>query len=202
MPARRVWWHLVPILVGGMLAAYLVTAGGAMAPVSLPASVVPVHHPPGPTTAVSSHTPKPVRLIVPGIDVDTTLQPLGLLADGSLASPRAWGVAGWYANGVRPGDTGPAVIVGHVDSRAGPAVFHRLREVRPGNPVLVTRQDGRTLLFLVDDVREYPKTQFPRAAVYGPAPLPELRLVTCTGDFDWKARSYLDNLVVSAHLVA
>jgi Sortase domain len=143
----------------------------------------------------------PVLLIIPAIGVDTGLESLDLLPDGTLEPPHEWGVAGWYADGVRPGEPGPAVIAGHVDSVNGPAVFYRLHDLRIGATVLVRTRDDTMLRFVVDTVRRYPKTQFPTAAVYGPTPLPELRLVTCTGEFDWSARSYLDNLVVSARLV-
>lgn len=142
----------------------------------------------------------PVRLIVPSIGVDSSVEPVGLLPDGTLQSPSAWGVAGWYAGGPRPGDPGPAVIEGHVDSVNGPAVFYRLADLRSGAAATIRTNNRRTLHFVVDAVRRYPKTKFPTAAVYGPTPLPELRLITCTGDFDWSAHSYLDNLVVSAHL--
>jgi hypothetical protein len=142
----------------------------------------------------------PVHLTVPSIGVDSSLESLGLLADKSLAPPTQWGEAGWYAGGVRPGDPGPAVIAGHVDSRNGPAVFFRLRDLRPGAPVYVTTQTGRVLRFLVDTSQQYPKDHFPTEAVYGPTPLPVLRLITCTGAFDAAAHSYLDNLVVTAHL--
>jgi len=160
--------------------------------------------PTGPAHADPSARPAvapPARLVVPAIGVDTGLESVGLLTDGTLEPPHEWGVAGWYADGVRPGDPGPAVIEGHVDSRNGPAVFYRLRDLRVGAPVIVHTRDGKTLRFVVDSVRSYPKTHFPTAAVYGPTPLPVLRLVTCTGEFDWAARSYLDNLVVSARLV-
>jgi len=143
----------------------------------------------------------PIRLQLPAIGVDTALQALRLQPDGSLQAPSAWQEAGWYADGVRPGAVGPAVIAGHVDSRSGPAVFFRLGELRPGDRVVVQRRGGRPLTFVVDDLARYPKNNFPTAAVYGPAPVPELRLITCAGDFDARARSYLDNLVVSAHLV-
>lgn len=142
----------------------------------------------------------PVRLVVPSIGVDAGLESLGLLRDGTLEGPHEWAVAGWYADGVRPGDPGPAVIAGHVDSVSGPAVFYRLRDLRPGARATVYTRDSQQLHFVVDDVRSYPKTRFPTGAVYGPTPLPELRLITCTGDFDWTAHSYLDNLVVTARL--
>lgn len=149
---------------------------------------------------VLSWANKPVQVRLPAIGVDSRLQPLGLLPDGSLQPPSHWQQAGWYAGGTVPGEVGPAVIAGHVDSVSGPAVFYRLRELRPGDEVLITRQDGRVLRFLVDDVAAYAKRSFPTEAVYGPAATPQLRLITCTGSFDYQARSYRDNLVVSAHL--
>jgi hypothetical protein len=158
----------------------------------------------GPATsalpAVTARPRAPIRLRMPVIGVNTALQPLGLRADGTLQPPSAWQTAGWYDDGVTPGDPGPAVIAGHVDSISGPAVFYRLRQLRPGDLAVVQRRDGQMLTFVVDTVAVYPKSTFPTAAVYGPTPLPTLRLVTCTGDFDRQAHSYLDNLVVSFHL--
>lgn len=157
--------------------------------------------PPAPAaSALPSRPSAPVRLRISAIGVNTAVQPLGLLADGSLQPPSAWQIAGWFDGGVTPGDPGPAVIAGHVDSISGPAVFYRLRQLRPGDLVVVQRRDGRLLTFIVDSLAVYRKVAFPTAAIYGPAPLPTLRLVTCTGDFDWHAHTYLDNLVVSAHL--
>lgn len=145
-------------------------------------------------------TARPVRLAIDAIGVHTALQPLGLLSNGSLQSPARWDRAGWYADGVVPGQVGPAVIAGHVDSTSGPAVFFRLGELRAGDAVRITLHDGRRLTFVVDRVDRYPKSNFPTATVYAPTPDPELRLVTCTGRFDRAAGSYVDNLVVSAHL--
>ncbi|MEO6702067.1 MAG: class F sortase [Jatrophihabitantaceae bacterium] len=156
-------------------------------------------NPPVPPPAATSSPP--VRLTIAAIGVDTSLQSLGLLSDGSLQPPTRWDVAGWYARGVLPGNVGPAVIAGHVDSTSGPAVFFRLRELRVGDQLVVRRQDGTRASFEVDDVHAYSKAQFPTSAVYGPAAEPVLRLITCTGDFDPNAGSYLQNLVVSAHLV-
>ena len=143
----------------------------------------------------------PVRLVVPSIGVDTGLQSLRLLADGTLQSPSSWDVAGWYSAGIKPGQIGPAVIAGHIDSTKGPAVFYRLNKLVPGAQATVTEQDGTVLTFVVDDIQSFPKDDFPASAVYGPTPYPELRLITCTGDFDFATHNYLSNLVVSAHLV-
>jgi Sortase domain len=153
-----------------------------------------------PAPAATSATSPPVRLVVPAIGVNSPLEALHRLPNGSLQSPTEWGVAGWYADGVRPGDQGPAVIAGHVDSVSGPAVFYQLRDLHEGDTIDVQQQDRHTLRFVVDDVHVYPKNLFPTLAVYGPTPEADLRLITCTGDFDWVHHNYLDNLVVSAHL--
>jgi sortase (surface protein transpeptidase) len=92
------------------------------------------------------------------------------------------------------------VILGHVDSTTGPAVFYRLRDLEPGDPVRVTRGDGSVAIFEVDRLEQHRKTRFPTDRVYFPTPEPTLRLVTCGGDFDTAAGSYRDNLVVFATL--
>jgi Sortase domain len=144
----------------------------------------------------------PVRLWIPAIAVSTPLVPLGRLPDGSLEVPHDWDTAGWYDLGPRPGQPGPAVILGHVDSRTGPAVFFRLRALRPRDIVRVGLADGRKLVFRVQRVRRYPKGRFPTEAVYLPTLNRELRLITCGGEFDYASGHYRDNIVVYATLVA
>ncbi|MDG4832211.1 class F sortase [Solwaraspora sp. WMMD1047] len=139
----------------------------------------------------------PTRIRITRIGVDSPLVVLGLERDGRLAAPADFDRAGWFGGGVAPGDTGPAVIAGHVDSRTGPAVFHRLPELRPGDRIEV-RRDDRWLPFRVVAASRHAKDRFPTAAVYGPTPGPELRLVTCDGEFDGRSRHYRDNLVVFA----
>jgi Sortase domain len=156
-------------------------------------------------TATASAAPvasAPVELTIAAIGVKTSLQSLGLLADGTLQSPSQWGVAGWYAGGVVPGQLGPAVIAGHIDSTSGPAVFFRLGQLKAGDQATITDQNGAVLTFVVDGSATYPKNAFPGTEVYGATPYPELRLITCTGEFDRAHHNYLSNLVVSAHLVS
>jgi sortase (surface protein transpeptidase) len=143
----------------------------------------------------------PVRLQIPAIAVSTPLVRLGRLPDGSIEVPRDWGTAGWYDRGPRPGQPGPAVILGHVDSRTGPAVFYRLRDLRPPDIVRVGLADGRVLAFRVQRIDRYPKDHFPTEAVYFPTLNRELRLITCGGEFDYAKGSYRDNIVVYATLV-
>jgi Sortase domain len=142
----------------------------------------------------------PVRLTIPAIGMATSLVRLGRERDGSMQVPTDFARAGWFAEGTTPGQVGPAVIAGHVDSKTGPAVFYHLRELRPGDTVQVERADGARLRFVVEQARSFPKASFPTAAVFGPAPWAALRLVTCGGAFDRTRGSYLDNLVVFARL--
>ncbi|SCG81021.1 class F sortase [Micromonospora rifamycinica] len=139
----------------------------------------------------------PTRVRVARIGVDSTLTALGLDRDGTLVPPADFTRAGWYGGGPAPGDPGPAVIAGHLDSRRGPAVFARLGELRPGDRIEVWRGDRR-VTFRVTGALRTPKDAFPTATVYGPTPGPELRLITCGGDFDRRVRHYRDNVVVFA----
>jgi hypothetical protein len=139
----------------------------------------------------------PTRLRVPAIGVDAGLESLRIGGDGELVPPGDYSRAGWYADGTAPGDVGPAVIAGHVDSKRGPAIFFRLRELGAGDVIEVTR-GGRVARFTVVSTAWYPKSAFPTEAVYGPTPDRQLRLITCGGTFDRSLRSYRDNLVVYA----
>jgi hypothetical protein len=141
-----------------------------------------------------------VRLSIPAVRVDTPLQSLGLAPDHTIEVPTDFDVAGWYAAGPRPGQAGPAVILGHVDSVIGPAVFYRLAGIAPGTPVIVRRADGSTVDFRVTTVQHVPKTLFPTEEVYGASLAPSLRLITCGGRFNRTRHSYDDNVIVYAEL--
>jgi sortase (surface protein transpeptidase) len=189
-----------PLSVVRRLLAATALVAGAVALLS-PAGPAPAAAPaPVVAATVSDPAAEPVRLRIPAIGVDTALVPLGVDADGALVPPAAFDRAGWFAGGPNPGDVGPAVLAGHVDSRTGPAVFWRLRDLRPGDEVVVDRADGTAVRFAVTGTARSPKADFPTEAVYGPTPRAELRLVTCGGDFDRSRRSYTDNLVVFAQL--
>jgi hypothetical protein len=142
----------------------------------------------------------PVELTIDAIGVHSRLVRLGLDADGALQVPEDFSRAGWFTGAPLPGEQGPAVIAGHVDSRSGPAVFFRLRELAAGDVVHVRRADGVTLRFAVEGVHQYPKAAFPRDAVFGTVSEQALRLITCGGSFDPQRRSYRDNLVIDARL--
>ena len=147
-------------------------------------------------------TPAPVRIGIPAIGVSSPLDRLGRARDRTVGVPSRWERAGWYAPGTRPGDPGSAVILGHVDSKRGPAVFYRLRELRRGDLVEVARADGSSVRFAVESVEQYDKRRFPTDEVYYPTLTPALRLVTCGGQFDHATGHYRSNVIVFATLAA
>jgi len=148
----------------------------------------------------------PVSVNIPAIGVQSELLTLGLNPDGTLEVPAPgpdYDKAAWFDGSPRPGDVGPAVVEGHVDSAAnGPSVFYRLGELAVGDRVEVTRDDGTVVAFVVYETRVVPKDDFPTLDVYGNTDGPELRLITCGGPFDSSVRSYEDNVVVFASQAA
>ncbi|MGB3684606.1 MAG: class F sortase [Ornithinimicrobium sp.] len=145
---------------------------------------------------------QPISVAIPRIDVSSTLVDLGLNADNSLEVPENYGRAGWYVDGSYPGDSGgpPALIVGHVDNSEGPAIFHDLNKLGIGDEILVTRADGSTAYFAVYDGEQFAKNSLPTDEIYADREGSEIVLITCSGDFDVEAGSYLDNYVVKAKL--
>jgi sortase (surface protein transpeptidase) len=165
-------------------------------PGQVPVPVGLAAHPPG--GAGQRKVPAPARLVIPAIGVSTRLMRLGITSNNTLQVPVSAAVAGWFAGSPRPGAVGASIIAGHIDSYSGPGIFFRLGELRRGQAVYVTRKNGSVAKFRVIAVRTYAKDRFPVARVYGPVPDPELRLITCGGQFDHATGSYLSNVVVYA----
>ncbi|MEU3403679.1 class F sortase [Streptomyces sp. NPDC006670] len=142
------------------------------------------------------------RIRIPTINVDAPVMTVGLDAQGWIDAPppQDRNLAGWYLNGISPGQQGSAVIVGHVDNAQGPAVFYGLGSMKPGNHIEVERYDGRTAVFEVYGVEVFAKDAFPGARVYGDTGHPELRVITCGGGYS-KAKGYDGNVVVFARMV-
>jgi hypothetical protein len=203
--AVRLRWLLVPagLIVLALVAVPLATgrrssvAAAGPLPAHSSAAVATFSGPPGFLPAPDPQAGPPTRLKVPAIGVDTSLESLTLDAAGVLTPPITYDRAGWFSQGVRPGDEGPAVLAGHVNSQAGPAVFWRLHDLKPGARIEVDR-GATTIFFRVVATERYAKDAFPSKRVYGPTPGPELRLITCGGVFDRAKRSYVDNIVVYA----
>ncbi|MGC4808165.1 class F sortase [Micromonospora sp. DT233] len=153
--------------------------------------------------AAQSVDSRPVRLRVTAIGVAAPVHPVGQAADGSIDVPpldRA-DQTGWYDRGPAPGEPGRAVVVGHVDTRSGPAVFHRLGGLRTGDRIEVTRADGGVAVFAVDSVEHFGKDDLPADRVYGDDGPPELRLITCGGAWVGGRTGYADNVIAFAALV-
>ncbi|MER5964060.1 class F sortase [Streptomyces sp. NPDC002057] len=148
----------------------------------------------------------PVRVQLPAAGVDTAptgpVLELGLAADGTVEVPSVADAdrIGWYDKGVTPGQTGPAVLIGHFDTVRGPAVLKNVSRVRTGDEITVTRADGTTAVFRVRELEQVDKDTFPTAKVYGDTERPELRLITCGGELVDGHRP--DNIILYADLVA
>ncbi|MFF9496743.1 class F sortase [Streptomyces flaveolus] len=160
---------------------------------------------PDPTTAdraTDLPRSRPVRLLIPKISVDAPFTDLAIGENRQLQPPPPddTNLVGWYTKGVSPGETGTSIIAGHVDTKTSAAVFARLDQLAEGDVFHVERADGRVASFVVDGLETYDKDDFPNSRVYGDANRPEVRLITCAGDYDRKVRDYTDNLVVFAHL--
>jgi hypothetical protein len=156
--------------------------------------------PPAPAGHLADTSPErvgPGRIRIEAVGVSADVETVGLAADGTLALPTDTDTVGWFAGSSRPGDIGPAVMVGHVDSLDGLAVFGRLAGLEGGDVVAVNNGDGTTVSFVVSSVTRFPKESFPSDAVYGSTPHAELRLITCGGSYDWD-NGYADNVVVLA----
>lgn len=147
---------------------------------------------------------RPVDLRIPAIGVHSPVRDLGLDPDGELEVPRPgpyYDDAAWCRCSPTPGERGPSVIIGHVDSASsGPSVFYRLGALQPGDVISVLRADDTTATFRVDGVRRFAKDAFPTRLVYGNTSDAQLRLITCGGPFDGSSGHYVDNIVVFATL--
>ncbi|TDD54605.1 class F sortase [Nonomuraea terrae] len=155
-----------------------------------------------PSTVATPSTPartvsEPARIRIPSIGVDARLVPLGLAKDGSMETP-AFGRAGWYEEGPKPGEDGPAVIAAHVDSKSGPDVFARLKTLSKGAKILVTDKQGKTHEFVAGRKQQTAKTALPVKQIWGETDGPALRLITCGGAFDKTTSHYVANIIVWA----
>jgi sortase (surface protein transpeptidase) len=172
-------------------------------PVRSPAAATPSgRHPAGQQSR--QREPLPIRVEIPQIGVRTKIMKLGLTADRTVQVPpydRADEV-GWYDESPVPGDIGPSVLIGHIDSPSGPAVFYRLASLGAGDKIRVTRSDGSTAVFRVSRVRTVAKNRFPTRSVYGNLHYPGLRLITCGGQYVASAGGYQANTIVYARLTS
>jgi sortase (surface protein transpeptidase) len=172
------------------------------APSSSPSGTTAPRSTPEPVAPKPLPASKPVSISIPAIGVRSPVFPIGKNPDGTLAVPTGSRLnhAAWFENSATPGQPGPSVIEGHVDSVQGASVFFRLGDIRPGDQISVVRGDHTTVVFTVNAVRDFAKTKFPTELVYGgDLGTPTLRLITCS-DFDPSIGHHTGNEVVFAHL--
>ena len=196
-PAARSTPSNGPTIAAG---AGLASSGSLLAPPSPPPA-----EPTPPTSAVVALPPAtPITIRIPAINVASPITTVGLNPDHTMQVPspgRTYNQAAWYRYSPTPGQLGPAVIIGHVDSaKDGPSVFFNLGALSPGQRITITRADATTATFAVDAVASYTKHTFPTHTVYAATTYPALRLITCGGPFDTHTGQYLNNTVVFAHL--
>jgi sortase (surface protein transpeptidase) len=194
------WWLAAVVLLLAAVAAFAIGLRGQ--PRSLPGPESTAGKPAGTPGVKPAARSVPVTLSIPAIGVNVPLSELGLNPDDTVEVPTNFQEPGWYEFGPSPGQLGSSVILGHVDSYQGPAVFFQLRTLQPGDQVDVTLADGVTAHFVVRQVAMYPKTNFPTLAVYGSHGYSALQLVTCGGVFDSQTGHYLSNVVVYTSLVS
>ncbi|WP_020520940.1 class F sortase [Catelliglobosispora koreensis] len=146
----------------------------------------------------------PSKIRIPAIGVAAPVHGVGKDKDGTIATPslNLRNEAGWYREGPTPGQFGPAVIVGHVDTKDKPAVFHRLKELTPGAKIEIVRRDRQVAVFEVNSVEQFNKDHVPVPRVYQDFSRPSLRLITCGGAWVGGETGYADNVIVFASLVS
>lgn len=184
------------IVIGGVIA-----FGGAQDKQSVTDPVLPEGSLAPITTGLLLPESNPTRLRIPKIGVDASFVDLGLADNNEIEVPQSFEKVGWYIHGPTPGELGPAVILGHVDSYKGPAVLFYLGQLEPGDTIEIDREDGSTATFRVDKLERYPQSSFPTSLVYGDIDHAGLRLITCSGSYDRELQRYDSNLIVYASLV-
>jgi LPXTG-site transpeptidase (sortase) family protein len=146
--------------------------------------------------------PDPVRIAIPAIALSAPVIPLGLNSDHTLEVPKDFGDTGWFTEGPEPGETGAAVIVGHLDFRAGPGVFYRLNALEPGDWIAISLENGSTVRYVARSMKTVPKNEFPTELVYAQTRRPTLRLVTCAGELNEATRQHPNNYIVFATIAS
>jgi LPXTG-site transpeptidase (sortase) family protein len=153
---------------------------------------------PAPTAPTGLPASRPIQVDIPALGVAQETIDLGLAADGSMQVPSGPDPVGWFAESPTPGEIGPSVLAGHLTWNGADGVFRHLQTLKSGDEIVVTRADGTRPRFVVTDVGQYSKDDFPTARVYANTPGPQLRLITCAGDYNPGSHSYSDNVVVYA----
>lgn len=198
----RIGFSFKRLVVGVLIAALLGIVAVYRFPQVFQHAVVPAQEEAASTTvevvpAYTMERSSPLRLRIPKLFVDAAFEePLGLKDNKEIEVPEEYDTVGWYKYGPTPGSLGPAVVLGHVDSREGAAVFYTLGLLEPGDSVFIDREDGTTAEFIVESKERVNQSEFPTERVYGNLDHAGLRLITCTGNYDHGELRYDKNLIV------
>lgn len=190
--SRSLLW--AAFAVGVVVSVALLWSVPAEAPLTVPAFEAE-------TEAVVAAPSVPVELTIPSIELTAEFtDPVGVLENGEIAVPEDFERIAYYEYGPMPGELGPAVVLGHVDSYLGPAVFYSLGQVHEGDEIIIAREDGSELVFEVERLERHLQAGFPTEQVYGDIPYAGLRLITCSGLYSHDSQRYSHNLIVFARL--
>ena len=140
---------------------------------------------------------KPVRLIIPSLGIDADVTHLGLTSDGDMDSPTKLMDTGWYKYGSHPGDSGSAVIAGHIGGSQAPGIFIDLHKLKKGDQVSTIDDKGLTVTFTVRESRTYSQDGQPDEVFRGKGGN-FLNLITCTGTWLDGQKTFSERLVVFA----
>ncbi len=186
-------------LAGIGLFGFQLSQGHKLEPLKTYASPAPAKE----ATAIKPLTRSlPTHLKISSVGIDVPIIPVGRDSSGGIQMPPLFDwKTGWYKYSPTPGQIGPAIIVGHVDTYKGISVFWRLRDVKRGDIIDISRADGKTVKFKVTALKQFSQADFPTQKVYGNLKYPGLRLITCGGAFDKQTESYTQNTVVYAFMV-
>ncbi|WP_416148696.1 class F sortase [Salipaludibacillus sp. HK11] len=138
----------------------------------------------------------PLRIVIPAIEVDATIEHVGLLASGQMDEPSEMEDVAWFEGGYMPGEQGSSVLAGHVDSRTGPAIFFDLDKLEQGDEIIITDGDGEEKVFVVQKSEAYNRNDAPLQQIFGYSYRSQLNLITCTGEFNTEAGTHDERLVV------
>ncbi|MGO0061823.1 class F sortase [Brevibacillus fluminis] len=147
--------------------------------------------------------PQPIMpdlLEIPSIKLKARVEPVGVTPKGNMGVPKEFDKVGILAPWTKPGEKGNAVISGHFDHYTGPAIFYRLRDLKPGAKVIVSNGKGKRINFVVKEVVSYPTADAPLKKIFGQATKPHLNLITCSGRFNKKTQEHARRLVVFTEL--
>lgn len=165
-----------------------------------PASLQAVQSLPEQRTPTTLSRSEPTELHIPSIQLSAGIIATSTNENGELVVPEAYDIAAWYNQSPTPGEAGPSVIVGHLSSHAGNAIFSNLHTLAIGSEIRVKRADERTAIFTVERLASFSQSSFPALEVYGNTERPELRLITCSGTYNYITGRYTENTVVFARM--